>query len=107
MVIWNTGIFAHGRRGRRHRLHDDGTYDVRAIQKALGKFPLAQFTAQANPERPGDLVVAGSEGDPSAYREVHPYAELPHAIRIYRMMRTRAVVMNWRADDCVPGPVGY
>ncbi len=70
------------------------------FKKALGKFPLAQFTAQANPEDLATLSSLVREGKIRPHIEkYYPYAELPHAIGYIEAMRTRGkVVMNWEGN---------
>jgi len=67
------------------------------FKKALGKFPLVQFTAQANPKDLATLSSLVQDGKIRPHIEKsYPYAELPQAIGYIEAMRTRGkVVMNW------------
>ena len=69
------------------------------FKKALGKFPLAQFTAQANPKDLATLSSLVREGKIRPHIEKsYPCAELPQAIGYIEAMRTRGkVVMNWES----------
>lgn len=67
------------------------------IRKLFGKFPLIQFTAEANEKDLHTLAVLVAQGkvQPQIDR-LFPYKEIPEAISYIEAMRTRGkVVMQW------------
>ena len=67
------------------------------MRKALGNFPLAQFTAVANAKDLETLAVLALEGKLVANIEKsYSYKDIPTAIGHIENMRTRGkVVMDW------------
>jgi NADPH:quinone reductase-like Zn-dependent oxidoreductase len=67
------------------------------LKKAAGKFPLAQFTAEANTKDLEELAVLLQSGQVKVHIEkTYSYKEIPQAIRHIEAMRTRGkVVMVW------------
>jgi NADPH:quinone reductase-like Zn-dependent oxidoreductase len=67
------------------------------ISKLFGKFPLTQFTAEANKEDLQTLAIWVAEGKLKPHIDkVFPYTEIPKAISYIEAMRTRGkVVMQW------------
>lgn len=67
------------------------------LKKAVNKFPLAQFTAEANSKDLEALANMVAEGKIKAHIEkVYPYTELPDALGYIEAMRTRGkVVVEW------------
>ncbi|RYG54063.1 MAG: NAD(P)-dependent alcohol dehydrogenase [Chitinophagaceae bacterium] len=70
------------------------------LQNSFGKFPLVQFTANANSEDLQTLARLAEEGKIQPRREkIFSYKEIPEAIRYIETMRTRGkVVMKWLDD---------
>jgi NADPH:quinone reductase-like Zn-dependent oxidoreductase len=71
------------------------------VRRAMSKFPLTQFTAEANS---GDLNTLGSLVRTGAIRvhieRTYPYKEIPQAISYIEAMRTRGkVAMVWEEID--------
>ncbi|HRO45995.1 NAD(P)-dependent alcohol dehydrogenase [Agriterribacter sp.] len=68
------------------------------LKKATGKFPLAQFTAEANTKDLETLAVLIQSGQVKVHIEkTYSYKEIPQAIRHIEAMRTRGkVVMVWK-----------
>ena len=67
------------------------------LKKAFSKFPLAQFTTDANAEDLGTLAVLVGQGKVKPQIErLFSFKEIPEAIRYIEGMRTRGkVVMQW------------
>lgn len=67
------------------------------LKKAVNKFPLTQFTAEANSKDLEALANMVAEGKIKAHIEkVYPYTELPDALGYIERMRTRGkVVVEW------------
>ena len=67
------------------------------LKKATGKFPLAQFTAQANTRDLEALALLIQSGQVKVHIEkTYSYKEIPQAIQHIEAMRTRGkVVMIW------------
>lgn len=67
------------------------------LHKAFSKFPLTQFTAQANNEDLSTLAALIKEGKVKPYIEkTYPYSKIPEAIGYLELMRTRGkVAMLW------------
>lgn len=70
------------------------------ISAGFSKYPLAQFTAQANTADLETLAKMVQRGQLIPHIEkTYPYAEIPEAIRYIEAMRTRGkVVMDWRIE---------
>lgn len=71
------------------------------LQKATGKFPLAQFTAEANTADLNILAALIKDGLIKPHIEqTYSYKEIPKAIGSIEAMRTRGkVVMTWNVDS--------
>jgi NADPH:quinone reductase-like Zn-dependent oxidoreductase len=67
------------------------------FKRALSKYPLAQFTAKANPEDLESLAALIQQGKIKVHIDRnYPCAELPEAIRYIEAMRTRGkVAVSW------------
>ncbi len=70
------------------------------IKKLFGKYPITQFTAEANAKDLQTLAALVGEGKViPAIEKTFPYTEIPDAIRHIEAMRTRGkVVMQWTDD---------
>ncbi len=70
------------------------------LQNAFGKFPLVQFTANANAEDLQTLARLAEEGRiQPRIEKIFSYKEIPDAIRYIETMRTSGkVVMKWLDD---------
>lgn len=63
------------------------------LRKALGRFPLAQFTAEANTADLATLASLIQDGKVRTHLErTYSYREIPEAIRYIEAMRTRGKV---------------
>lgn len=67
------------------------------LKNAFSKFPLSQFTAEANNEDLNTLAKLLKEDKVKPYIEkVYPYSEIPQAIQYIESMRTRGkVAISW------------
>jgi len=67
------------------------------IKKRFSKFPLIQFTAEANNEDLNTLANLIKEGKIKPHMEkIYPYTKIPEAIEYIEAMRTRGkVAMSW------------
>jgi NADPH:quinone reductase-like Zn-dependent oxidoreductase len=70
---------------------------AQSVRKAIGKFPLTQFTAQANTKDLEALALLIQQGTIRVHIEkTYSYQEIPEAIRYIEAMRTRGkVAMVW------------
>jgi NADPH:quinone reductase-like Zn-dependent oxidoreductase len=68
-----------------------------SLKKALNKFPIAQFTAEANTKDLETLAaLIQSEKIKVHLEKIYSYKEIPEAIRHIEAMRTRGkVAMAW------------
>jgi NADPH:quinone reductase-like Zn-dependent oxidoreductase len=71
------------------------------LRKAIGKFPLIQFTAEANVDDLNTLATLVKEGKLKPHIErTYSYKEIPQAISYIEGMRTRGkVVMIWNDKE--------
>jgi NADPH:quinone reductase-like Zn-dependent oxidoreductase len=71
------------------------------LRGAIGKFPLTQFTAQANTKDLKTLASLIQSGTIRVHIEkTYPYREIPEAIRYIEAMRTRGkVAMIWQSTE--------
>ena len=67
------------------------------IKKGFSKFPLTQFTAEANSEDLNTLSKLIKDGKVKPHIEkIYPYSKIPEAIGYIESMRTRGkVAMSW------------
>ncbi len=72
-----------------------------SLKRAIGKFPLTQFTAQANTKDLETLALLIGNGTIRVHIEkTYSYKEIPEAIRYIEAMRTRGkVAMVWESID--------
>jgi NADPH:quinone reductase-like Zn-dependent oxidoreductase len=70
------------------------------IKKQFGRYPLTQFTGEANAEDLQTLAtLAAEEKVRPMIEKLYPYTEIPEAINFIEAMRTRGkVVMQWIDD---------
>ena len=67
------------------------------LKKGFSKFPLTQFTAEANNEDLNTLTKLIKDGKVKPHIEkIYPYSKIPEAIGYIESMRTRGkVAMSW------------
>ena len=70
-------------------------------KRALSKFPLAQFTAEANTKDLETLALLLQSGQVKVHLDkTYPYTEIPEAIRYIEAMHTRGkVAMVWERNE--------
>lgn len=103
LVVDTNGNLTHndfrrmGKRGVTIGFTDMGHMIRLLLKKAINKFPLVQFTAEANSQDLETLAKMVAEGKIKAHIEkIYPYTELPAAIAYIEAMRTRGkVVVEW------------
>ncbi|MDJ1493009.1 zinc-binding dehydrogenase [Cytophagaceae bacterium DM2B3-1] len=71
------------------------------LKTKINKFPLNQFTAEANSEELEKLALLIQDGKIKVHIEkTYPYTEIPEAIRYIEAMHTRGkIAMVWDSID--------